>query len=138
MMSEGKANAQSGHAYVDAILHALSHGDANVRQVAMSYAELDPGTKICLDGGSLPKFENLIERLSAAGVPHVVITDSGHIELPDFDGNPIVTAIGIGPLRPSKTPKFLRKLSCWTGGARRRAQRPPNPSEQQSDLRHAG
>lgn len=121
-MSEGKANAQAGHAYVDALLNSLTSEDALSRMRAASYAGLKPGTKICLDGGSLSRIEMLCERLAEAGTPHVRIVDSGHVEAPDFDGRPILTAIGIGPLRRDETPNFLRKLPLWTGGARLRAQ----------------
>lgn len=119
-MSEGKANAQAGHAYVDALLHSLSHQDCEIRGHAQAYAGLRPGTKICLDGGSLAKFDQLLSELEAAGVPHVLIHDEHHVELPDFDGSRIVTAIGIGPLHRDARPRLLKRLSMWTGGKRAR------------------
>jgi len=121
IMSEGKANAQAGHAYVGALLSSLNHQSSEVSSRARAYAELCPGTKICLDGGSEPRFLALAERLRVEGIPHTVITDNGHVELPHFDGSPMVTAIGIGPILRDVTPKFLRRLSLWTGGARKRS-----------------
>lgn len=119
-MTEGKANAQSGHAYVDALLHSLSHPDDEIRARAEAYARLRPGTKISLDGGSAADFDLLIAKLRAQGVPHVVIVDRDHVEPPHFDGSPIVTAIGLGPFTRRDTPKCLR-LPKWDGGARTRA-----------------
>lgn len=107
-MSEGKCIAQAGHAYTDTLLAHLQtdHGRA--------YAALRPGTKICLSGGSDDDLLRLAERLSLAGIPHVTITDSGHVELPDFDGSPVLTAIGVGPIPRALAPGFLRKLKLYT------------------------
>ena len=129
-MSEGKANAQAGHAYVDALLYSLNHHDTTVRDRAMAYAGLRPGTKICLDGGSHGDFDRLIAELIARDIPHILITDQGHVELPDFDGSPVVTAIGIGPIPRDARPRALKRLSMWTGGARLRAHHLSTPHSQ--------
>jgi PTH2 family peptidyl-tRNA hydrolase len=121
-MSEGKSNAQAGHAYVDALLLSLYHDNPDIRATAQSYAALNPGTKVCLDGGSLERLEQLSAALERAGIPHVRIIDEGHIEPPHFDGSPVLTAIGVGPLSRSDTPKCLRRLPMWKGGARVAAQ----------------
>jgi PTH2 family peptidyl-tRNA hydrolase len=130
-MSEGKANAQAGHAYVDALLSSLNHFDEDIRSQAAAYASLRPGTKICLDGGSIDNFDRLSAALQARGIPHVTITDSGHIEPPHFDGSPVVTAIGIGPINRKQAPKIMKRLPLWSGGARVRAcrQSVPNSNE---------
>jgi peptidyl-tRNA hydrolase len=103
-MSSGKENAQSGHAYVAAVLGSLGTPDGD------AYAALKPGTKICLNGGSLASMEKLMERLADAGIPFHPIIDRDHVELPDFDGSPILTAIGLGPFDRDHTPPLLRKL----------------------------
>lgn len=118
IMSEGKANAQAGHAYVDALLHSLHHDDHLIQGWARAYAAARPGTKICLDGGSLSDLDRLSQALEAEGLPHIRITDRNHVELPHFDGSPIVTAIGIGPLPRDLRPRALRRLPLWVGGAR--------------------
>lgn len=120
-MSEGKSNAQAGHAYVDGLIASAFSRDRKFRSSAKSYARLRPGTKICLDGGSLRTFQQIIARLQAENIPHALITDRDHIELPHFDGSPVVTAIGLGPFRKSEVPRFLRKLPMWKGGARIRS-----------------
>ncbi|MBW3243240.1 peptidyl-tRNA hydrolase [Epibacterium sp. DP7N7-1] len=121
-MSEGKSNAQAGHAYVDSLLLSLSHENTDIRAAAERYAALTPGTKICLDGGSLERLEQLSYELDLAGIPHVRIIDQGHVEPPHFDGSPVLTAIGVGPLTRSVAPKCLRRIHMWTGGARKAAQ----------------
>lgn len=121
-MSEGKSNAQAGHAYVDALLLSLSHDNLVFRAAAERYAALTPGTKICLDGGSLERLEHLSAEFELAGIPYVRIIDEGHVEPPHFDGSPVLTAIGVGPFTRSDAPKCLRRLRMWTGGARMAAQ----------------
>lgn len=135
-MSEGKANAQAGHAYVDALLHALHHPHSDARERARAYAGLRPGTKICLDGGSPTDFDRLLAELQAREIPHVLIHDQGHVELPDFDGSRIVTAIGVGPLHRDERPRSLKRLSMWKGGRRARllaASATPNPQKEICD-----
>jgi PTH2 family peptidyl-tRNA hydrolase len=121
-MSEGKSNAQAGHAYVDALLLSLSQNDPQIRARAEAYAALRPGTKVCLDGGSVAELERLADRLDAAGIPYARIIDRDHVEPPHFDGSPVLTAIGLGPFPKSETPRALRRLSMWRGGARARAE----------------
>jgi hypothetical protein len=125
-MSDGKAHAQSGHAYT--LLHALQHEDPR----ALAYAALRPGTKVCLNGGSHADMLRLLDRLGATPLPHVRIIDSGHVEPPDFYGRPVLTAIGVGPLLRADAPPFLKRLPLWTGPfpGRQNAHAPANPNPQ--------
>lgn len=106
-MSPGKAIAQAGHAYLQAAL-----GEASTAEGA-AYAGLTPGTKICLSGGSEDDMWRLSEKLTAAGLTPYPIIDRDHIELPHFDGSPILTAIGLGPLSRDQAPGCLRKLKLF-------------------------
>ena len=108
-MSSGKAIAQAGHAYTDALISSL------YTDRGRAYAALRPGTKICLDGGSHENLMRLAGRLDAVGLSFSLITDHGHVELPHFDGGDVVTAIGIGPLYKTESPSFLKKFKLWTG-----------------------
>jgi peptidyl-tRNA hydrolase len=115
-MSPGKALAQSGHAYTDTLLYALDLADPS----AAIYAQLKPGTKIALDGGTETDLLRLRDRLIEHDIPHALIIDRDHIELPDFDGSPIITAIGIGPISKARAKRVLSKLPLWgtsKGGA---------------------
>lgn len=109
-MTQGKAAAQAGHAWVDCLLH---HPDAPHNAV---YRALRPGTKLTKDGGSEQKLLRLADRLDAAGAPFVLIHDQGHVEPPDFDGSRILTALGAGPFPKGEEPECLRRLPLWRGG----------------------
>lgn len=106
-MSTGKAIAQAGHAYVAATLGSLGSPEGE------AYASLSPGTKICLSGGSEAQLNAIQERLELSGIPTYPIIDRDHVELPDFDGSPILTAVGIGPISRAAAPAILRKLKLF-------------------------
>lgn len=99
-MPKGKMAAQAGHAYLNSFLEA----DPQIQQ---DYQKDGIGTKICLEG-SLIQIKNTYAKAKAAGLPCSLIRDSGHILLPFFDGNPIVTALGIGPLNKDEA-KIVKK-----------------------------
>jgi len=75
-----------------------------------------PGTKIALAGGDEETLLHIAEKLRMHGLPHVLITDSGHLEPPDFDGNPVLTALGAGPLSRRTAARFFGGMPLWTGG----------------------
>ncbi len=100
-MSAGKLAAQCGHAFVDALERAPPH-----RKEA--YQRDGPGTKVCLTG-TLDKLLSIYTECMDVGIPAVLIEDSGHILLPHFTGEPIITAVGIGPVYRHEV-KFLRPL----------------------------
>lgn len=89
-MSKGKAAAQAGHAYLGAFLHA--------QELATPYADhykrLAPGTKVCLHG-NINDLERAAQKAKELGIPHFLVVDSGCSNF--YDGEPIVTALGLGP-----------------------------------------
>lgn len=100
-MPKGKMAAQAGHAYLNVFLEA-----GQKRQ--QEYQKDGIGTKICLEG-TLEQIENTYAKAKAAELPCSLITDSGHILPPFFMGDPIITALGIGPLN-KKEAKILKKF----------------------------
>lgn len=106
-MSPGKTIAQAGHAYTDTLINQIGTPSGQ------AYARLTPGTKICLDGGTEDNLNILYERLVVDRFAPVAIIDHGHIELPDFDGGNVLTAIGLGPIRRADVPRWLRRLPLW-------------------------
>jgi peptidyl-tRNA hydrolase len=110
-MSIGKSIAQAGHAY----LGSLSKAHHVSPKAAQTYSDLEIATKICLDGGSEASMLHLHDRLNLLNIPSFLVVDQGHVELPHFDGNPTVTALGVGPLYRQSTPGFLKKLALWKG-----------------------
>lgn len=120
-MSNGKAAAQAGHAFVNALLAGLDADDAPAR----AYARLRPGTKITLCA-PLSAFDAIESAARACGVPVFRVIDHGHVEAPDFDGSPIPTALGLGPFDatrpiPKELKRAMKPARMWTGSAAREA-----------------
>ena len=113
-MSSGKAIAQAGHAYLQTMLTAL---DADAPH-AQAYARLAPGTKIALDGGDANALTRLARKLDARGIPNSLIIDHGHVEPPHFDGSPVMTALGVGPIIRADARKLQSTQPQW--GRRRK------------------
>lgn len=108
-MSDGKAIAQAGHAYLEAYLDATKARPTS----AEAYSRLSPGTKIALDGGNTTTLYKIRDTCRDLGIPNRLIIDSGHVEMPHFDGSPIVTALGIGPIDPASARKLVGRLKLW-------------------------
>lgn len=79
--------AQAGHAFLDSYLVASPEAWA-------AYS----GTKVVLNVPTLTELLRAHEQARAAGLPHALIWDEHHVLPPHFDGKPIVTALGIGPV----------------------------------------
>lgn len=105
-MSTGKIASQAGHAFLNAYLETLN----NFPQIAKEYQKEGIGTKICLNAKDLNKLLIIQDKLKAANINHCLIIDSGHICPPFFDGSPIVTALGIGPIYPLEVKSIIRRL----------------------------
>jgi peptidyl-tRNA hydrolase len=56
----------------------------------------------------LQQLERAYFEAQQAGIPCSLITDSGHVMLPHFDGSPVVTAVGIGPCTRQQANHFLK------------------------------
>lgn len=106
-MTAGKMAAQAGHAYLDTF-HRCQ--EINPER-ADEYGQDGHGTKIALYAKNQTQILQLYESAQAAGIPCALIIDSGHVMLPHFDGNPIITALGIGPARRSEIHHLTKKLS---------------------------
>ena len=106
-MPPGKLAAQAGHAFTNAYLQAYNTNP----EIAEQYECVGRiGTKSVLKAKSLIQIQKAKFEAELAGIPHSLITDSGHILPPHFDGNPIITALGIGPTNLEQA-RFLRKFN---------------------------
>ncbi len=92
-MNIGKTCSQAGHAYLNAYLKCLKINP----EIAEQYQRDGIGTKVCLKA-SLNKIQTAYEIAIKEGLPCDLIIDSGHVMLPYFNGEPIVTALGVGPI----------------------------------------
>lgn len=108
-MPSGKLAAQAGHAYTDALMDAL---DKNPELVS-NYRNLDKGgSKVTLKSKNLNQLLNAYEQAKAEGLPVALIVDANHILPPHFDGSPIITAIGIGPVTKAQVSHITKKFRC--------------------------
>jgi len=92
-MDCGKLAAQSGHAF------SMCYNRAMIERpdITSQYIGSGNGTKICMYAKNVGQIIRAYRDCRAAGIPCEIIIDRGHVLLPHFDGNPIITAIGIGP-----------------------------------------
>lgn len=101
-MSPGKQASQAGHAFLDAYLAAQE-----IRpDVALEYRGDSHGTKVVLRAKNQEQLLRAFEKAKAAGIPCALIIDSGHVMPPHFTGDPIVTALGIGPATRSEVARI--------------------------------
>jgi peptidyl-tRNA hydrolase len=101
-MTPGKAASQAGHAFLDSFLTAPP-------DLARAYLD-DGGTKIVLSIPDERRLCDLYYQARMAKLPCAMVVESNHVMPPVFDGSPIVTAIGIGPIAREQAKPLLRRL----------------------------
>lgn len=106
-MPPGKLASQAGHAFLEAFLTAQKASPAS----AALYAADPPGTKVVLRAKNLFELERARLECERLGIPHALITDSGHVLPPHFTGAPIVTALGFGPATREEVGRLTRRLA---------------------------
>lgn len=105
-MSPGKMAAQAGHAFLD----TYERCSKEYPDRAIEYHSDCHGTKVILSAKREDQLLSLFEAVKPTGIPCALIIDSGHIMPPHFDGNPIVTALGIGPATRSEIHHLTKKF----------------------------
>ena len=105
-MSTGKLAAQAGHAYTDTLYDA--HDNHPERFEA--YRVL--GSKVTLKVKNESQLLQLYKGFKELGLPCALVTDSQHV-IPGtaFDGSPIITAVGVGPIERHEIVALTGKLS---------------------------
>ena len=109
-MTPGKSAAQAGHCF-KILTNRLMVEDP---QLASEYFADGLGTNVCLKAKHLWSLERAFEEAKAAGLICELIIDQGHIMLPHFTGEPIVTALGIGPAQKSDVHHITKRFNCIT------------------------
>lgn len=107
-MSPGKLSAQAGHAYLNSFLKS----QIDRPDIAEFYQRDGIGTKICLKAKNQEQMLKAYEAAKEAGLPCDLIIDQHHI-IPgtQFTGEPIITALGIGPARKSEIHHITKRFS---------------------------
>jgi len=103
-MSAGKTASQLSHAAVQTILNCIKQDPDREKE----YHSDGIGTKVCLAVPSLREILKAYEQAQQSGLPCALITDSGHQSF--FNGEPTVTALGIGPATRSEVNHITRKF----------------------------
>lgn len=109
-MEAGKLSAQSGHAYTDVLELARETDLERVKR----YRNLNTGgSKVTLKARNESQLINALNAARAAGIPATPVVDANHI-IPNtpFDGQPIITAIGIGPCTQSEVRHITKRFNC--------------------------
>lgn len=107
-MDTGKLIAQCGHAYTDA------HDTAKIirPELTSQYRGTGHGTKISMYAKNLHQLLRAYKEARLAGLPCVLVIDRGHV-IPGtpFDGNPIITAVGIGPVYQEEVEHITKRYT---------------------------
>lgn len=106
-MSPGKAAAQAGHAFLDAYAAALQTNP----EIARDYHSGRHGIKVCLEAANEAAILRAYDEALRAGLPCALIIDQHHIHPPHFNGQPIITALGIGPARRADAHPITKRFS---------------------------
>jgi len=104
-MSPGKLASQAGHAFLGAFLLCQDH--AALARYHQNFPQ-SPGTKVCLAARSLAELLEAELTARTAGLSIFRVVDSGCENF--FAGQPIVTALGIGPATKPQVRPITRKL----------------------------
>lgn len=101
-MTAGKAVSQAAHAAVQTSLACIwSQPNRFEEYQAESF-----GTKVCLIATHEDELKQLLFLAQQRNIPCALIEDSGHKSF--FDGQPTITALGIGPLLKHEMPELKR------------------------------
>lgn len=102
-MTPGKSASQAGHAFDDSISTAPE-------ELVQAYRS-DHKTKIVLSAKNYETIHTAYEAAKSAGISCSMIVEENHV-MPGtvFDGNPIITAIGIGPVERSEAKPICRRF----------------------------
>lgn len=99
-MGVGKVASQAGHAFIESFL-------ASPISIQQDYRADGMGTKVVLSG-SLDQILRAHHEAKAKGIPCALITDSGCPNF--FNGEPTITALGIGPALRSDVYAITKRL----------------------------
>lgn len=116
-MPIGKLLAQSGHAFSD----SLKSAEINYPEIYSNYrvwsneekTAFNGGAKVCMKAKNADQLIKAYNIARNAGIPCALIVDKGHILPPHFDGNPIITALGIGPCSQEDAKQITKRFTCF-------------------------
>lgn len=108
-MPAGKLSAQAGHAYGDSIADAERIDPNRVRDYRNDYTG---GSKVTLKAKNANQLLRAYREALEANIPCALIVDQHHILPPHFTGEPIITAVGIGPCTKEEVRHITKRFNC--------------------------
>lgn len=108
-MPPGKLAAQAGHAYTDALMLAQETDPdryTHYRQDGIG------GSKVTMKAKNEGALIKAYELALDAGIPAALIVDQHHILPPHFTGDPIITALGLGPCTQDDVRFITKRFNC--------------------------
>jgi len=108
-MPAGKLAAQAGHAYTDALIHAQDHFNPKFTAYRNGTSG---GSKVTMQAKNTAALIKAYELAIENNIPAVLIVDQHHILPPHFDGNPIITALGLGPCTQDESNFITKRFRC--------------------------
>lgn len=106
-MPVGKLASQACHASKNCLLLA-SQSNSDLARIYQGPNFL--GTQIILKSKGLDDLLLAFEKAKAEGIISSLIIDSGHILPPHFNGEPIITALGLGPCTKEQVHHITKKF----------------------------
>lgn len=106
-MPPPKMAAQAGHAF------DRCHDKAKIERpdITSQYKGTGNGTKICMSAKNMRQLERAYRDCLTAGIPCQIIIDRGHVLAPHFNGDPVITALGIGPAYRDEVAHIIKRYS---------------------------
>lgn len=104
-MTSGKIASQAGHAFLGAFLRCADA--ARLTEYHKNFPQ-SPGTKVCLQARNLDQLLRVEQAARDAGLPIFRVVDSGCENF--FGGQPIITALGMGPATKEEIQHITKKL----------------------------
>lgn len=113
-MTPGKMASQIGHAFGDTLKVAQTHFQERYDRYRDFHtgSAFTGGAKVCMESRNANQMIIAYNMAIDAGIPCAIIVDKGHIMPPHFDGNPIITALGIGPCLQEEAQHITKRFRC--------------------------
>ncbi len=106
-MSPGKLASQACHAAKNVSIIAAKE---NPELLRLYQGPNFLGTQIILQIKNEELLSNLLQKIKSEGFINSLIIDENHICPPYFDGSPIITALGIGPVTKDQIHHLTKRL----------------------------
>lgn len=108
-MPAGKLAAQAGHAFGDSFEDAKRIAP----HIAQDYRNPERGgSKVVLRAKNQHQLIKAYVHARELGIPCALVVDQHHILEPHFTGQPVITALGVGPCTKEQARAVTKKFQC--------------------------